>query len=360
MENLNWKNAIGVTALCVVGLFGLKDTGIFVTSHTTTLNSGNKLSFVVEEKANIVEEKDNGFVVQKGEAKVTVPKNKIIRVEGDSVNFVVKANAPLKVEGKTVRNLFLGENVTLVEDKGENAVVKAQDGVQGLVSKAVLEETDNTYITKGKAKEDFTVSTNGKQLKAKKGQELSIISFENKKFVVIDENWNTFNVPADKVLLDEKAVPAPAAAPKTEPPVEEEKKAVAINVNVANVNSEVAKKVITSAASKMGTPYVYGATGSSGYDCSGLVYAIYKNELGINLPRTSRSQSTFGTQVAREQLQPGDLVFFNTLGNGVSHVGIYIGDNNFIHASSGQKKVVKNSLNDKYYNKRYVNATRVL
>ena len=143
---------------------------------------------------------------------------------------------------------------------------------------------------------------------------------------------------------------------------QEEKKEVKVEpeVNLADVNNDTAKKVIRSAQSKMGTPYVYGATGSEGFDCSGLVYAIYKNELGINLPRTSISQSSFGKQVARENLQPGDLVFFNTTGSGVSHVGIYIGNNNFIHASSGKKEVTQNSLNDKYYNERYVTGTRVL
>ena len=110
----------------------------------------------------------------------------------------------------------------------------------------------------------------------------------------------------------------------------------------------------------MGSPYVWGATGDGGYDCSGLVYAIYVNELGISLPRTSSAQSQVGAQVDRSQLQPGDLIFFNTTGKGVSHVGIYIGDDTFIHANSGSGRVKQNKLSEKYYNSRFVNATRVL
>ncbi|MDO5713554.1 MAG: C40 family peptidase [Tissierellia bacterium] len=357
MEKINIKSSIGVAALCVVGLLGLRDTGIFVTSHTTTLNSGNKLSFEVEEKANIIEIKEQGYIVQKGEAKVTVPKNKIIKVDGKAQNYIVKANAALMANDKVVRNLFLGEKVTLVEDRGEEFVVKAEDGATGLVAVANLEAADNAHITKGVAKKAQTLKNEGKEFKVEKDQVLSIVSFENNNFIVINDAWETFPIPVDQVLLDGKDVPV--AEQVTEPKEEkvEEKKAP---VNLENVNNEKAKKVIKSAGNKMGVKYVYGATGTDGYDCSGLVYAIYKTELGINVPRTSKSQSQYGTQVDRSQLQPGDLVFFNTTGKGVSHVGIYIGDNNFIHASSGQKKVVKNSLDDKYYNQRYVNATRVL
>ena len=91
----------------------------------------------------------------------------------------------------------------------------------------------------------------------------------------------------------------------------------------AEAVSSTAQAVVYSASNKLGAPYIYGSTGSTGYDCSGLVYAVYKNELGVNLPRTSMEQSKYGKQVSRNELQPGDLVFFNTRGSGVSHVGIY-------------------------------------
>jgi len=125
-------------------------------------------------------------------------------------------------------------------------------------------------------------------------------------------------------------------------------------------NVSIAAKVISSAEDKLGSTYVYGDTGKAGFDCSGLVYSIYNDELGISIPRSSRTQSTFGQQVSKSDLQEGDLVFFNTTGNGVSHVGIYVGDGKFIHASSGQGKVMTSSLSEEYYQDRYVNATRVL
>lgn len=353
MEKRNIKGTVGVAALCVVGLLGLRDTGIFVTSHTTTLYSGNKLSFNVEEKADIIDIKEDGFVVKKGDAKVTVPKNKIIKVDGKPQNYIVKSNAALMANGKVVRNLFLGEEVTLVEDRGEEYVVKAEDGATGLVAVSNLEAADNAQVTKGVAKKAVTLKNGEKEFAVKKDQELNIVSFENNNFIVINDAWETFPIPAEDVLLDGKEIP------KAEP-VEKAEEKEAPKADAADTNNATAKKAIASAEKKMGSTYIYGATGNGGYDCSGLVYAVYKNELGINVPRTSRDQSRYGTQVKRSDLQPGDLVFFNTTGKGVSHVGIYIGNNNFIHASSGQKKVVQNSLSDKYYNQRYVNATRVL
>jgi cell wall-associated NlpC family hydrolase len=87
--------------------------------------------------------------------------------------------------------------------------------------------------------------------------------------------------------------------------------------------------------SKIGSPYRYGATGPNAFDCSGLVSWAYK-KAGKSLPRTSRAQSNVGTPVSRDNLQPGDLVFFY---KPVSHVGIYIGDGKILHASTRKSPV---------------------
>ena len=105
-------------------------------------------------------------------------------------------------------------------------------------------------------------------------------------------------------------------------------------------------------------PYRWGGTTTSGFDCSGYVLKVF-TDLGIELPRTSNSQYQVGESVAKDELQPGDLVFFNTLGNGVSHVGIYYGDGKFIHSQS-YKGVSITDLNDpKYWGARYVGAKRI-
>ena len=139
------------------------------------------------------------------------------------------------------------------------------------------------------------------------------------------------------------------------------------NGNNANNNNNTvstkANEVIAYEKTLLGKPYVWGAQGPNSFDCSGFTYYVFKNKAGIVLPRTSSAQSKYGTYVSKSNLKAGDLVFFDTNGandGNVSHVGMYIGNGQMIHASYGQKKIVIANFNDSYYQKAYVNARRVL
>ena len=112
------------------------------------------------------------------------------------------------------------------------------------------------------------------------------------------------------------------------------------------------------ALSYRGTPYRWGGTRSSGFDCSGFTKYVF-GKMGVALKRSSREQYTQGTPVSLSQLKAGDLVFFNTNGSGISHVGIYLGGGKFVHASSGRGRVRVDSLREGYYQKRYVGARRI-
>lgn len=131
-------------------------------------------------------------------------------------------------------------------------------------------------------------------------------------------------------------------------------------------NNNKATDIIEYAKQFLGTPYSWGGTNlTRGVDCSGFVYQVMKDN-GINLNRSSRDQIYNGTIVSKDELLTGDLVFFDTNGGSntgnISHVGIYIGDNKFIHASSSRNTpyVTINSLSDDYYIRTYVSAARVL
>lgn len=108
----------------------------------------------------------------------------------------------------------------------------------------------------------------------------------------------------------------------------------------------------------LGSKYSAGGTTTSGFDCSGFTMYVF-NKLGIDLPHQSKSQYKMGTSVSKSDLIAGDLVFFNTSGKGISHVGIYVGDGKFAHASSS-KGVVISKMSEKYYVERYVGAKRIM
>ncbi|WP_160687261.1 C40 family peptidase [Clostridium sp. C2-6-12] len=117
-------------------------------------------------------------------------------------------------------------------------------------------------------------------------------------------------------------------------------------------------QVVNYAYKFLGKPYVYGAAGPNAFDCSGLTQYVFSH-FGINLSRTTYTQVGEGTKVNRNDLKPGDLVFFNTEGS-TSHVGIYIGNGEFIHAPRTGKPVMVSSLSDGYYSQKYATARRVV
>lgn len=108
----------------------------------------------------------------------------------------------------------------------------------------------------------------------------------------------------------------------------------------------------------LGTPYRNGGTTSKGMDCSGLTFTVFRS-LGVEIPRTSRDQSRYGAAVERGNLTAGDLIFFGS-GANVTHVGIYAGEGEFIHASDRSRSVRYDRLDNKYFKNRYITARRVL
>lgn len=126
------------------------------------------------------------------------------------------------------------------------------------------------------------------------------------------------------------------------------------------LGSASAETVLESTVDELaGTKYRYGGVSpTTGFDCSGFTMFVF-NKFGIELDHQSKAQNNEGFWIPKEDLRAGDLVFFNTDGKGISHVGIYLGNDVFVHSASN-KGVVKNTLSESYYAKRYVSARRVL
>lgn len=128
------------------------------------------------------------------------------------------------------------------------------------------------------------------------------------------------------------------------------------NITPTGINRD---QVLLDVVSYLGTPYAYGGSTRNGIDCSGLTSTVYSSAINKQLPRSTRDQYQQGMRISKDELQFGDLVFFNTTGRTPSHVGIYIEDDLFVHASVSYGVTIS-SLESSYYKKRFVGARRLV
>lgn len=135
---------------------------------------------------------------------------------------------------------------------------------------------------------------------------------------------------------------------------------IALHIYSENSRTEIVQKLFKSIEDWFGTKYILGGNTKNGIDCSGFVAQVYKEVFKITLPRSVKDQRKMG-KIVSNTLQPGDLLFFK-INDTISHVGIYVFNNKFIHAASSGPSigVTKSSLNEKYYKSRYVFAKRII
>jgi len=190
------------------------------------------------------------------------------------------------------------------------------------------------------------------QDKIKKEHEVNNVSIYN--IMGITEPTNNFNNTTERNLVNRVS----------EPINTQDIEYISYRHNrTYNDSYQTIKNIELGAKSFLGVPYVWGATGPNKFDCSGFTQWVYR-DAGINIPRVSREQARVGQFVSYNNLQRGDMVFFDTKKHPkgrVTHVGIYLGNGDFIHASSAGKKVVIYNFNKKtFYKKRFLWGRRVL
>lgn len=152
----------------------------------------------------------------------------------------------------------------------------------------------------------------------------------------------------EKPVQDEKTI-------KDERPVTEESAAAKVE---DGESTSLTDRLLASARELIGVPYRFGGNTLKGIDCSAYVKKVFAM-FNVELPRSAREQFHVGNKIKKNDLMPGDVVFFRTYARYPSHVGIFIGDDKFIHASSKDKKVSISSLTEPYYSKRFIGAKRI-
>ena len=272
-------------------------------------------------------------------------------VTASSLNFRSGPSTSHSIIG----SLQKGQQVEYISESGSWAKVK-YNGVTGYVHGDYLTKSTSTGISTSQGTTQYVNSTSGLNVRSGAGttySKLGTLEYKEKVTVLSTSNgWSKINYNGKTGYVDSSYLQSTVPGS---------------NGNNANNNNNTvstkANEVIAYAKTLLGKPYVWGAQGPNSFDCSGFTYYVFKNKAGIVLPRTSSAQSKYGTYVSKSNLKAGDLVFFDTNGandGNVSHVGMYIGNGQMIHASYGQKKIVIANFNDSYYQKAYVNARRVL
>lgn len=334
------KNVLRVTGAVAVLALATFDTGTIINPVQVTTPSGKQTSFNDGENVEIKETKSEGYVVLKNNENVLVTKNNILLKEVVSSNIVVKRITALKKDKNTddaIRFLLEDEELSVIKNEGQFSLVKTEDDLTGYVLSEDISVSVMPKINLGFIKNTFVYG--GRQYN--KDDAVIVRDYENGNFICLDNAGNILAIQKDNIRFQDEFL---------------NRSDDELNrVNIAESNN-----LVPIAKSQLGKPYVFGSSGPSSFDCSGFTTFVFR-QMGIKLPRTSVSQSRFGKPVDKANLQVGDLLFFNTSGAGVSHVGIYIGNGQFIHSASGiNPGVVIDKLNSNYYIRTYVNARRVL
>ena len=287
------------------------------------------------------------------------------------------------INSSKIGKLNKGEEV-LVLDEVKGWVYIQTDDINAWIRKDVLkEETTNTTTIKNDDKannndiqeqeiEKKVLYVNSPSIYVRKGPattyEVVDTLVQNNQVTAIAESGDWYKVElgngtqgyiAKRLLSASKAETTSRGA---EERMTEEAAQVTETEQVTTTSSSKGEEIAEYAKQFLGCKYVYGGSGPSTFDCSGFTMYVYKN-FGISLSHSARAQSSNGTYVSKEELEPGDLVFFKDYEtmDGIGHCGIYIGDGNFIHASSGTGYCVKiSTLLSGSYNTRYETARRLI
>ena len=347
-------------------------------AHLQKITNDNDIySLVTEEDTKMPELDENSYYVKESlelkpvlsdneEETVKVAKGSIVKVEmsGDKL-------ATVSVEGKVVTIEIEKLSKEVVEPEKNETEIKAEEEKKAAEAKKVEEEKkaeeekkveeEKEKVSVKKVSLYATENLNVRSEQSATSAKLGILSKGEKVNGIDRGEWVEFEFNGKTAyviksyLSDTKPV---VEQPKKEDSSNNKNNSSSTQKDNDTYNADI-DTVVDLALSQVGKPYIWAtANPNVGFDCSGLVYYVYK-QVGINLSRTTYTQVNHGTSVSASELRKGDLVFFNN-GGGVDHVGIYIGNNKFVHASSPETGVIVSTLFGSYFGNTFVGARRLI
>lgn len=276
-----------------------------------------------------------------------------------------------------------GQEVTVI-DVANRWVYISVNGKSGWIVKDMLttqnQQQEKQQEPEKETKKDETqylnktayVTSDGINFRQEPNTDSKILKtfLQNAKVTILLEEGNWYKIKHNdqegyilKMYVSEKKVEVTSRSSETRT-VEVAKKVTNEETNskqeTTTATSSKGSEVVALAKKYLGSRYVYGGASPSGFDCSGFTMYLYK-QFGVSLPHSATAQSSKGTKVAKANLQPGDIIFFKNYrtNTGIGHCGIYIGNNQFIHASTEKTGVITSSLASSSYQSRYVTAVRI-
>ena len=319
----------------------------------------NNSDLSVKTAADDAEAPDADDSEVKEETPVSTPIQALVGVSGTDVRVLSGAGTGYDI----LKTLDKGTLVELTVQEGDWYRI-SYDGARGYIASQYVTRYDSATGLSGAGKVTADVLNIRSAPKsgstslgtASHGAVLTVTGIEGSWFAV-SYNGVSGYVASQYVLICSPST-ADTSAPETpeETPAETPDETPADNPAATVSGSEI----VSLAQQYLGVPYVYGGSSPSGFDCSGFTMYIFA-QVGVKLPHGATSQLSYGASVSRSELQPGDLVFFQDYGAVASHVGIYIGGDQFIHASSSSgnsRCVTVSSLAESYYANHYYTARR--
>lgn len=273
---------------------------------------------------------EDRYTVKSGDSLYTISKSL-----GVSVEALKRANG---LEGNHIKP----KQVLVIPDPNKRPIGKTEQKVSTDTQTYIVKQGDNLYTISKRAGLSVEEVKRLNQLRTdvlKTGQRLTLVTQKNRGEEEAEELGDAEEIKeVQQVQIESQAIQEPLGKWK--------------NPEERNLFIRVVKTFL-------GVPYRLGGSTLKGLDCSAFVKKIYEI-FNVQLPRTAREQSTMGKKIEREELEEGDIIFFKTRAANNAHVGIYIGNNEFVHASYRSKEVRVDNLSATYFDRRFIKGVRII